>query len=134
MSRYNSQVAAASIAATTAGTMCGEQIVQFTVQFTCALSPRKSASLSTTTLWGRVRFQAGRVHMGVTTIGRLRVQRSPPTRRATWQCDVMAYSYCEVSKDCGCLAGNDYCLLWSSIAPNGTDPSQLCAPDPCFCS
>ena len=46
------------------------------------------------------------------------------------ECDVIAYSYCEVSNQCGCLAGNDYCLLWSDIG-KGDD---LCAADPCFCS
>ena len=46
------------------------------------------------------------------------------------ECDVIAYSYCEVSKFCGCLAGNDYCLLWSSIGKG----DNLCAADPCFCS
>jgi hypothetical protein len=46
------------------------------------------------------------------------------------ECDVIGYSYCEVSAQCGCLAGNDYCLLWSDLGPG----DNLCAPDPCFCS
>ena len=45
-------------------------------------------------------------------------------------CDIIAYSYCEVSAQCGCLAGNDFCLLWDKI---GSGP-EMCQKDPCFCS
>ena len=40
------------------------------------------------------------------------------------ECDIIGYSYCEVSNQCGCLAGNDYCLLWSDLGPG----DNLCAP------
>ena len=53
-------------------------------------------------------------------------------RPATGEGIAVGYSYCEVSKDCGCLAGSDFCMIWTSLGPPG---SQICGePDPCFCS
>lgn len=46
------------------------------------------------------------------------------------ECNIIAYSYCEVSAQCGCLAGNNFCLLWDKI---GSGP-EMCQKDPCFCS
>ena len=45
----------------------------------------------------------------------------------------IAYSYCEASAQCGCLAGNDFCMIWSDLGPKGT-PKCEPEPDPCWCS
>lgn len=56
-------------------------------------------------------------------------------RPAVGDGDVIAYSYCEVSASCGCLAGNDFCLVWGALGPaNETDHCNHGPPDPCFCS
>ena len=38
-------------------------------------------------------------------------------RPATGEGIAVGYSYCEVSKDCGCLAGSDFCMIWTSLGP-----------------